>query len=46
MPQSVGSQITDLMDLTLSKLREWVTDRETWRAAVHGVADSRTRMGN
>ena len=46
MPQSVGSQITDLMDLTLSKLREWVMDRETWRAAVHGVADSRTRMGN
>ena len=41
MLQSVGSQITDLTDLTLSKLREWVMDRETWRAAVHGVADSR-----
>ena len=46
MLQSVGSQITDLMDSTLSKLREWVMDRETWRAAVHGVAGSRTRMGD
>ena len=34
--------ITDLMDMTLSEFRELVMDRETWRAAVHGVAKSRT----
>ena len=34
--------ITDLMDVSLSELRELVMDREAWRAAIHGVSKSRT----
>ena len=38
--------ITDLMDRSLGELQELVLDREAWRAAIHGVAKSQTRLSN
>ena len=38
--------ITDLMDVNLSEPRELVMDREAWRAAIHGVAKSQTRLSD
>ena len=37
---------TDLMNVSLGELRELVMDREAWRAVIHGVAKSRTRLSN
>ena len=38
--------ITDSMDMSLSELQELVMDRESWRAAIHGIAKNRTRLSN
>ena len=38
--------ITDAMDMSLSRLREVVMDREAWRAAIHGVAKSQTQLSD
>ena len=41
-----GWHLTDSMDMSLSELRELVMNREAWRAAIHGVAKSQTRLSN
>ena len=41
-----GWHLSDSMDMSLSKLRELVMDREAWRASIHGVEKSRTRLSD